>query len=101
MGPNGLIPQSHTMCRAIAVIWMMSPAAPLEMSLRTSSSAILPPRPMAIWFSIRFMAWVRTSFFGMNIVLPRLLPRGMIVTLWTGMWPSSSTPWIRAWPASW
>ena len=95
------MPQSHTMCRAISVICLMSPAAPLEMSPRTISSAIRPPRPIAIWFSIRFIAWVRMSFFGMNIVLPRLRPRGMIVTLWTGMWPSSRTAWTRAWPASW
>ena len=43
MGPSGLIPQSQTMWRAILVICLMSPAAPLEMSPMTSSSAIRPP----------------------------------------------------------
>jgi hypothetical protein len=44
------MPQSQTMWRAILVICLMSPAAPLEISSSTSSSAMRPPSPMAIWF---------------------------------------------------
>ena len=101
IGPISPMPQSQTILRAIFVACLMSPAAPFVMSVKTASSATLPPRLVQMWFNRDFFDSVRMSRDGTNIVDPRLCPRGIIVTLCTGSRPSSMTACMSACPASW
>ncbi|OPZ71557.1 MAG: hypothetical protein BWY82_01678 [Verrucomicrobia bacterium ADurb.Bin474] len=75
------MPQSQTILRAILVAILMSPDAPVVISPMTISSATRPPIEQQIWLIKRRLDWLRISLLGDIMVLPRLCPLGIIVTL--------------------
>ena len=79
------MPHSHTIERARFVATSMSFPAPVVFWPKTISSAMRPPIRIAIWLSANSWLMLSRSSCGSCCVRPSARPRGMIVTLWSGI----------------
>mmetsp|Transcript_3034 Transcript_3034/g.13677 ORF Transcript_3034/g.13677 Transcript_3034/m.13677 type:complete len:300 (+) Transcript_3034:162-1061(+) len=95
-------PTSPTMYVASRVACCRSESAPVVTSSRPkmSSSATRPPMQTSSLARSCLRVMDVSSLSGSCVTMPRALPRGTMVALWTGIAPGVRSA-TMAWPASW